>query len=81
MNPIHFEESNVVIAKNQPPYRALPAHRRPDDENGKLTVCWRLSFRERLRVLFRGVIWQQILTFREPLQPQSLLIDKPELSR
>lgn len=69
MKPIPFPEQTVVIAKDQPEYLPLPAHRIADDP----------QWRERFAVLWRGVIWQQVLTFHLPLQPQLLTVEKPEI--
>lgn len=76
MKLIDFPEGNVVYAARQAEYLPLPAHRA---EDGRITCCWLLSFKERLRVLFTGRIWHQVLTFKQPLQPQLLLTHKPEL--
>jgi hypothetical protein len=38
-----------------------------------------LTWRERLRVLLGGVLWHQVLTFKGPLQPQLISVDKPEM--
>jgi len=78
MNPIKFEGHNVVFAEDQPQYRPLPAHRANDNE-GTLTFCWRLNWKERFKVFFSGVMWHQVLTFHGPLQPQLPLADKPDL--
>jgi len=75
VRPHTFAESNVVYAKDQPEYLPLPAHRATD---GRVTTCWRLSWRERLRVLFGGRVWLQMLTFNKPLQPVKLLTVMPE---
>ena len=77
MKLIDFHERNVVYAARQVEYLPLPAHRA---EDGRITCCWSMSFKERLRVLFTGRIWHQVLTFNQPLQPQLLCIEKPELS-
>lgn len=74
---IEFPEQTCVYAKDQPQYRPLPAHKADD---GTLTFCWRLGWRDRLRVLWSGLLWHQVLTFNHPLQPQLLLTQKPELS-
>ena len=82
MELIPFPEQTLVIAKDQPEYTPMPAHRLVDDPEGRVTCCWRLSWRERLQVLVSGRIWHQILTFnRGGLQPQLLVVDKPELPR
>lgn len=77
MEPIDFEESNVVFAKDQTEYLPLPAHQRFLDTSGKVTSCWRLSWRERFKVLVTGRLWAVVLTFNQPLQPQRFGVDNP----
>ena len=79
MQAVNFPEANRVYAEHQPEYERLPAHIDKRDPHGTLTCCWRLTWRERLAVLFRGALWHQVLTFHRPLQPQLLAVDKPEL--
>lgn len=79
MHLIEFPEQTVVIAKDQPQYHDFPAHRFGDAQ-GRIAACWRLSFWERLRVLFTGNIWHEILTFNCPLQPQLLSVEKPPMA-
>ena len=71
MKPIHFDEVTDVLAKDQPQYNPLPICRTRDDQ-GRVVFCWKLTWRERFRVLFGGVIWHQVLTFGSLLQPQKL---------
>lgn len=77
MKLIEFPEQTVVIAKDQPEYLPLPAHRFTGDHQGRIAFCWQLTWRERLAVLWRGVVWHQVLTFNHPLQPQLLATEKP----
>jgi hypothetical protein len=79
MNPAEFPEQTVVIANDQPQYRPLPAHAFGDAE-GRIAFCWRLTWKERLQVLLSGKVWHQVLTFNEPLQPQLLTVEKPEMN-
>lgn len=65
----------VVYAKDQPEYLPLPAHRA---EDGCVTTRWRLTWKERLKVLVTGNIWLQLLTFNQPLQPVMLHTHLPE---
>jgi hypothetical protein len=76
---IGFAEQTVVYATNQPQYRPLPAWRPRSDPQGKIVCCWKLSLRDRLKVLCTGRLWHQILTFNQPLQPQMILVDKPAM--
>ena len=69
MIPIPFEGQNVVFAEHQAEYEPLPAYKHHD---GQIICCWGLSWRERFRILFTGVLWQSVLTFNHPLQPQYL---------
>jgi hypothetical protein len=81
MQLINFPEQTAVIAKDQPEYKPLPAHQFADCPwQGRIACCWQLTWRERITVLFRGVIWHQILTFNQPLQPQLLSTEKPDMS-
>lgn len=78
MTLIEFPEQTVVIAKDQPEYLPLPAHGFSDiPHQGRIAFCWRLTWMERFVVLFRGVLWHQVLTFNQPLQPQLLQVGKP----
>jgi hypothetical protein len=79
MNLVEFPEQTVVYAKDQPEYIPLPAYRFKDDREGRIVCCWRLTWRERLRLLFTGRIWHSILTFNQSLQPQLLETTKPEM--
>ena len=80
MELIEFAEQNVVIAKDQPQYRPMPAHVRMDDREGQVICCWQLSPEEIERLLVDGKIWHSILTFGGPVQPQMLSVDKPEFA-
>ena len=69
----------MVIAKDQPEYLPLPAHRFAGDPQGRIAFCWQLTWRERLGVLLGGKLWHQVLTFNQPLQPQLLSVEKPNM--
>ena len=66
MENIKFEGCNVEIAKNQKEYKTLQAFQ---DEQVTIT-CYRLSFRERIKLLFTGKLWLGQMNFGKPLQPQ-----------
>lgn len=74
MHPITFKEVNVVYAENQKEYTPLPVCVKA---NGIVVACWKLSLKERLKVLFSGVIWHEMMPFGGPLQPQRLAVKKP----
>jgi len=74
MKAIEFPEHNMVLAKDQPEYLPLPVFRAPD---GLVVSCYRLTWRERLKLLFTGRFWLQQLTFNQPLQPQCPTVDYP----
>lgn len=80
MDIVEFPEQTVIYAKDQPQYRPLPAHQ-VGDADGSIICCWRLTWRERLAVLFTGTIWHRILTFHGPLQPQLLTVEKPQMRK
>jgi len=75
MKPIKFKECNSEFAKDQPEYRTLPAFRN-NTPQGEVITCWKLSFKERLRVLFFGCVWLNLLTFNKPLTPSFMTTNK-----
>ncbi len=79
MQLIDFPGRNVIYAEHQDEYLPLPAYRVPQDEYGTAVCCWKLTWRERFRVLLRGRVWHKMLTFNQPLQPQLLSATKPEI--
>lgn len=79
MNIAEFPEQTTIYAKDQPQYLPLPAHQFPG-EQGRIVFCWKLTFRERIRLLFSGTLWHEVLTFRQPLQPMKLALEKPDMA-
>jgi len=77
MKPIKFNGSNCVFAENQPPYLPLPAYKNEKDLKGVVVSCWKLTFLERLKILFRGRLYFSVWTFNKPLQPQRPFVDNP----
>ena len=78
MAPKQFKEANVTFAKDQPEYQPLPAFRN-DSLQGEVITCWNLTFRERLRILFKGEIWLSLLTFNKPLTPSFITTKKSDV--
>lgn len=78
MRPTKFKDQNVVFAKDQPEYQPLPALKFPGGE-GEVISCWKLSLRERIKVLFTGRVWLSLLSFNHPLTPSLLSVDRKEL--
>lgn len=81
MITVKFEEANAAWGAGQKEYRPLPAHKVPGDPQGQTVFCWKLGLRERLRVLVTGCIWHSVLTFKLPLQPQMLSVEKPMMRK
>ena len=73
MKPIEFKEQNVVFAKDQKEYQPLPALR---FDNGEVLTCWKVSWKELLRIAFTRKIWVAQLSFNNPLQPQYITANK-----
>jgi len=76
MKPQKFKECNVEFAKDQPEYNTLPAFR---DESGVVVTFWKLTLRERLRVLFKGGVWLSLMTFNKPLTPTFMTTEKSDV--
>ena len=71
------KELEIVFAKNQPEYQPLPAIRTTD---GTVITHWKLSWKERFIIFFKGSLYFQQLTFNNPLQPQLPTIEEPQLT-
>ncbi len=78
MNLVKFKEVNLIIAENQPQYLPFPCYRVRNDPEAKVYACWELSDDELAEVIKTRKIWQTILTFNNPLQPQGMSAYKPE---
>jgi hypothetical protein len=78
MKPIEFPEQNVVFAKDQPQYQPLPAFRY-NTEQGEVISCWKLSFKERIKLLLTGKLWVCLLSFNKPLTPSYFTTEKKEV--
>ena len=75
MKAIDFPEQTAVLAENQPEYLPLPVYQTLD---GKVMIsCWRLSWWERLKVLWTGRLWLRQMVFGGLLQPQLPEVDCP----
>ena len=78
MKPTEFKEQNVVFAKDQKEYLPLPAYKEQSTE-GYVVSCWKLSFLERLKLLFFGKLWVNVMTFNHPLQPMYFTVSKKDI--
>lgn len=78
MKPIRFPEQNIVFAKEQPEFQQLPAFK-ANTLQGEVISCWKLSFAERLRILFTGKLWVCLLSFNKPLTPSFFTTKKSEV--
>lgn len=77
MEAIEFEGHNVVIAKDQPQYRPLPAYW--NQEEGSMTFCFKLTEAEIQRIYATGEIWFKQITFGQAMNPIALSTNKEEL--
>ena len=69
-----FVQTNCIYAKNQPEYLPLLVHK---DVEGIVTSCWKAELIERIKILFTGKVYLQLMTFNQPLQPQLLHSKNP----
>jgi hypothetical protein len=79
MEPIKFNGYNTEIAKDQDEYNTLPAFVNFDSIEKDVVSCWKMTWKERIKVLFSGEIFLTIRTYGDPLQPQLLDVDKPDI--
>lgn len=74
MKAIKFEQMNCTYAEDQPEYEPLPAYKM---EDGTVLSCWKMSWKERLHVLFSGKIWLWLWSGNGPLTPSLLQVNSP----
>jgi len=78
MKPIKFKEQNCTYAEDQPEYLPLPAFKN-DSTEAEVISCWKLSFKERIKILFTGKLWVSLLTFNKPLTPSFFTVNKKDI--
>jgi hypothetical protein len=78
MKPVEFKHQNIVFAKDQPEYQPLSALR-IDSPTGEVVSCWKLSFKERVKIVFTGRVWLSLMSFNKPLTPSYLAVNRKEV--
>jgi len=73
MNPVTFEESNIVFAKDQPEYIPLPGWY----DGNQVVSCWELDDSEIKTLVKTKRIWLSVWTFGHQLQPQCPMVQNP----
>lgn len=77
MKPVEFKHQNVVFAEDQPEYGKLPALR-IDSPTGEVISCWKLSLKERVKIVFTGRIWLSLMSFNKPLTPSFMSVNRKD---
>ena len=66
MKPSEFKQQNILLVKPESmtdeECSSLPAFKYP----GGIISCWKMSFWERLKVLFSGIVWVDIVGYTQP---------------
>lgn len=78
MKPVEFKHQNIVFAKDQPEYQPLPALR-IDSPTGEVVSCWKLTFKERVKIVFTGRVWLSLMSFNKSLTPSFLAVNRKEV--
>lgn len=78
MKPTKFKHSNVEFAKGQDEYQTLPALK-IDSPEGHVISCWKMSIKERLKILITGKMWMSLMSFNKPLTPSYLSVNRKEV--
>jgi len=78
MRAIKFKHCNIVFAEDQPEYTPLPALKINSTE-GHMITCWKLTWRERIKVLFSGLVWHSLMTFNKPPMPQYMSVYRQDV--
>jgi len=78
MRPVKFKHLNVEFGKNQDEYNTLPALRL-DTPQGEVISCWKISFKERIKILFFGRVWLSLMSFNKPLNPSYMSVNRKDV--
>lgn len=78
MESVGFKQANIKIAEHQEEYETIHAKVVPNDPQGKVTFCMKLSDAEKKHILEHGTLWVEALTFRNPFMPILILAEPPE---
>ena len=78
MKSVEFKQQNVVFAKDQPEYTPLPALK-IDGPEGYVVSCWKMSLKERIKVLFCGRVWLILMSFNKPLTPSFMSVNRKDV--
>lgn len=78
MEAVKFKHHNVVFAENQKEYKPIPALRIAGP-GGHVISCWRLSLWERIKVLFLGRVWMDLMSYNQPLTPSHLSVNRKDM--
>jgi len=78
MKPIKFKHQNIVFAENQSEYLPLPALKL-ETPQGEVISCWKMTLKERIKVLFTGHVWLCLWSFNKPLNPSHLSVNRKEV--
>lgn len=76
MKPIKFKEMNCTYAESQPEYSPFPLSAYKS-KNGEVVSLWKLTLRERIKILLTGKLWISCLAFNKTLRPLLPTIDNP----
>ena len=76
MKPIEFEGVTDHYGKMQDGVSPLPLR---CYANGQFVSCWKLLWRERLKVLVSGMVWLDVHTHNRGMPPVYLTTDKSEV--
>ena len=78
MKPIEFKDQTTVFAENQPEYGNLPALK-IDSSQGEVISCWKMTLTERIKVLFTGKVWLNLMSFNKPLTPSFMSVNRKDI--
>ena len=80
MKAIEFKEQNGALSRKDSPLRPIPIFKDPS-EKAQVVSCWKLSFKERMRLLLLGKLWVSIITYNNPVQPSLFSTRKEDVLR
>ena len=70
MQVVKFDKCNTVIGASND--ESLPAYKDTKSSEAGFVICYRLSFLDRIKILFKGRLFVSIITFGDAVQPTTV---------
>jgi len=76
MKPVNFPQQTDILVDQDDKEMSLPVYRCDDDKQSVMS-CWKLSKKDLEIIQRTGLVWVQVETYGETMQPMRLDVTPP----